>query len=384
MTHLSTGTAEIHAAKSSFFISGFAYSTWGLMIPTLKETLQLPADLLGLLLFCLGASACAAMPAAGILLRYYSCRRLITFFPLSASAALLILPLLPSPLFFPPFLILFGLSAGALDVVINLNGVLVEQGASRRIMSGMHAFYSIGCFTAGMLFSFLAATCGFSLFFISLTHTALIGGVLLLFHHHYLDEKSEDGSRSFLWPRGLVVLLGLMGCIGFLAEGGVMDWGGVLLIEDKGIPLQSAGLGYTFFSAAALLLRLLGDSLTIRLGEKTVLSGSIFFSALAFVGISLFSDFFLLLLSFALLGAGTANIIPILYSFLPRQKSMPLSTAVTALTSMGYAGILIGPSLLGFTAHHFHISTAFDLLALLMICQAFLAVLVFRHIGNRS
>lgn len=379
MTHLSIGTSEIRAAKSSFFISGFAYSTWGLMIPTLKENLQLPADLLGLLLFCLGASACAAMPAAGILSRYYSCRRLIIFFSLSATAALLILPLLPSPLLFLPVLSLLGLSIGALDVVINLNGVLTEQGSRRRIMSGMHAFYSIGCFGAGMLFSFLSAAFGSSLFSIALVHALLIWAVLFLFRRHYLGEKAGGGSRSFLWPRGLVILLGLMGCIGFLAEGGIMDWGGVLLIEDKGIPLQSSGLGYTFFSAAALLLRLLGDALTERFGEKTVLFGSIFFSALAFAGISICTDFTLLLASFTLLGAGTANSIPILYSLLSRQKSMPLSTSVTALTSMGYTGILIGPSLLGFTAHHFHISAAFDLMALLMVCQAFLAVLVFRH-----
>lgn len=383
MTRLSTGTAEIRAAKSSFFISGFAYSTWGLMIPSLKETLHLPADVLGLLLLCLGASACAAMPGAGILSRYVSCRALITSGSLAASAALLILPLLSSPFFFLPVLALLGLSIGALDVAINLNGVLTEQASGRRIMSGMHAFYSIGCFAAGALFSLLAASCGFSLFVISLTHTALIGGLLLLFHRHYLGEKAGGGVRSFLWPRGLVVFLGLMACIGFLAEGGVMDWSGVLLTEDKGIPLGSAGLGYTFFSAAALLLRLAGDTLTERLGVKAVLSVSILLSALAFAGISVFSDFPFLLGSFALLGAGTANIIPILYSLLSHQKSMPLSMAVTALTSMGYAGILAGPSFLGFTAHHFHISTAFDVLALLMVCQAGLAILVFRHMGRK-
>lgn len=381
---ISAGTREIHAAKSAFFISGFAYSTWGLMIPSLKETLHLPADLLGLLLFCLGASACAAMPAAGILSRYYSCRALIVSLSLAASAALLILPLLPSPFFFLPVLALLGMSVGALDVTINLNGVLTEQASGRRIMSGMHAFYSIGCFAAGALFSFLAASLGFSLFSISLIHTALIAALLLLFHRHYLGEKAGGGSRSFLWPRGLVVCLGLMACIGFLAEGGVMDWGGVLLIEDKGIPLRSAGLGYTFFSASALLLRLAGDRLAERVGEKILLSSSIVLSALAFAGISLFSDFPLLLASFAMLGAGTANIIPILYTLLSRQKSMPLSMAVTALTSMGYAGILLGPSLLGFTAHHFHISTAFDLLAFLMVCQGALSILVFRHIRGKK
>ncbi len=375
---------EIYAAKSAFFISGFAYSTWGLMIPALKETLHLPADLLGLLLLCLGASACAAMPAAGILSQYVSCRALIAACSMTASAALLILPLLPSPFFFLPVLALLGLSVGALDVAINLNGVLTEQASGRRIMSGMHAFYSIGCFAAGALFSLLAASYGFSLFFISLTHTALIGGLLLLFHRHYLAEKAGAGAQSFLWPRGLVALLGLMACIGFLAEGGVMDWSGVLLTEDKGIPLGSAGLGYTFFSAAALLLRLAGDVLIEHLGEKTVLSASILIAALAFAGISISSDFFLLLGAFALLGAGTANIIPILYSLLPRQKSMPLSTAVTALTSMGYAGILAGPSFLGFTAHHFHISTAFDLLAFLMACQAGLAFLVFRNLEKEK
>ena len=54
---------------------------------------------------------------------------------------------------------------------------------------------------------------------------------------------------------------------------------------------------------------------------------------------------------------------------------MPISAAVTSVTSLGYTGVILGPALLGFVAHG--ISAVFELVALLLVIEAGIAKYVF-------
>ena len=47
------------------------------------------------------------------------------------------------------------------------------------------------------------------------------------------------------------------------------------------------------------------------------------------------------------MGLGLANIVPTIYSLTKYQKVMPINAAVTAITSMGYTGVILGPAVLG-------------------------------------
>jgi hypothetical protein len=66
-----------------------------------------------------------------------------------------------------------------------------------------------------------------------------------------------------------------------------------------------------------------------------------------------------------LVGIGCSNIVPVLFSAVGRQRSMPQSVAVPALTTLGYAGILAGPAGIGFVARHSGLVVAFLWLAAL-------------------
>ena len=56
---------------------------------------------------------------------------------------------------------------------------------------------------------------------------------------------------------------------------------------------------------------------------------------------------------------------------------MPFSAAVTAITSIAYTGVILGPALLGFVAHGINISAVFKLVALLLVIEAGIAKYVF-------
>jgi hypothetical protein len=72
------------------------------------------------------------------------------------------------------------------------------------------------------------------------------------------------------------------------------------------------------------------------------------------------------LAGFALVGFGASNIVPVLFSLTGRQNVMPSGLAVAAVVTVGYAGILIGPALIGFVADATGLPAAFGLLAVLL------------------
>jgi hypothetical protein len=69
---------------------------------------------------------------------------------------------------------------------------------------------------------------------------------------------------------------------------------------------------------------------------------------------------------FVLIGLGAANLVPVLFSQAGRQTLMPPGLAIAAVTTTGYAGILVGPAAMGFVSHATSLPTAFWMLAVLV------------------
>lgn len=75
-----------------------------------------------------------------------------------------------------------------------------------------------------------------------------------------------------------------------------------------------------------------------------------------------------------------AFLVPVFYSLLGKQDAMPLSTAVPAVSTLGYLGVLMGPAAIGFLAHAIGIADAFLFLALLVAVEMGIAAYVFRSV----
>lgn len=380
LQNISVGSKEINAARIAFFIPGFIISTWAPMIPIIKNRLNIEADILGLLLLCIGLSAFFTMPVAGILGKKYGCRKVIITASIIMSLVMVALSILPNIISYALALIIFGSSMGIMDVNMNVNAVIVEKIAEKRLLSGMHAFWSIGCFASAGLFSLLA-TIGLSVPVIAILHCIIIFAILFGFSSHFLDYKSPGGEKAVAIPQGIVILFGILACICFLAEGAVMDWSGVFLTEEKNVELSLAGAGYAVFSVAMLVMRLLGDKTVQTLGERKAVIGGAILAAASFSLLVTANNIYLSALAFVGIGLCAANIVPVLYSLLKYQKDMPISAAVTAITSLGYTGVILGPAALGFIAHGFGIAAVFELLALLMLLEAFIAIYVFKKLN---
>jgi len=89
----------------------------------------------------------------------------------------------------------------------------------------------------------------------------------------------------------------------------------------------------------------------------------------------------LLYAGFFAIGIGAANIVPVFFSLMGKQNVMPIGAAVSAVSTMGYLGILAGPAAIGLVSHLVNLQAAFGILAALCLLQACVGMHVFRRIS---
>jgi predicted MFS family arabinose efflux permease len=337
------------ATRIIFFVLGFAAGGWAPLVPFAKERLRLTDGGLGLLLLCLGAGSIVAMPLAGALAARFGCRRVlmaalaiaVLAFPLMAIAA----PVgaLAAALF------LFGAALGSMDCVINMQAIVVERERGQPMMSGFHALYSLGGVAGAAVVSGL-----FAIGAPVLVSALCVSAILLLAGAAswpgLLARSSDQPGLAFALPRGVVLVIGLFCFVLFLAEGSALDWSAVFLRTVRGAAPAQAGLAFVAFSAAMTTGRLVGDRIVGRIGQlRTVTFGAAFAAGgLAFA--TLAPGWLAAAVGYALVGAGCSNVVPVLFTLTGRQKAMPESAAVAAVSVFGYAGVLAGPAAIGLVA----------------------------------
>jgi len=361
-------TKDLRPAKRAtqifFLLCGLAMSSWAPMVPFAKDRLKLNDGRLGLLLLLLAAGSICTMPFTGRLISRIGSRWVMIASAIIMALALPALLLLNSFFGMATALFVFGAGIGAIDVAMNTHGTVIENYTRKPIMSSLHGLFSVGGLIGPLLIGLFIKT-GLN----PVAGAMVVSGAILIlvFNKHSLlltkhEEISlnnsvvanavQNAGRS-VWLNGSVLFLGLMCFITFLTEGAVLDWSALLLRDFKAVDKALAGLGYAFFSVAMAVMRLTGDKIVARFSSKTVVvTGGI----IAFAG---YSCILLLtwvpgvLLGFVLIGVGAANIVPVFFSAAGSIKNVPGAAAISVMSTIGYAGMLAGPALIGLLAQHF-------------------------------
>lgn len=354
------------ATRLSFFAAGFTMAAWAPLIPYAKAQLNASDAELGVLLLCLGIGSLIAMPITGYISAQRGARGMIL---LGGGTLVLFLPVLmlaQTSVALGAALFVFGAALGTIDVAMNVHGAKVEREGARPMMSGFHAMWSVGGIAgAASMTGFL--TLGLSPLVSAVLGAVIAAAALMVAAPRLQRARATDTAPAFALPRGIVLLIAVLSAIVFLTEGAILDWGALLSVERDLLPKAQAGLGFLLFSVAMTAGRLVGDRLVARIGALATLfwGGLIVVAGLALItagpGVALS------LVGFVLVGLGAANLVPVLFSAAGRQSVMPPALAIAAVTTTGYAGILLGPALIGFAAQASSLATAFWGVAVLML-----------------
>lgn len=359
----------ILATRLGFLIAGLGLAVWAPMVPYVRQRIPMDDATFGLLLLSVGLGSLLCMPLTAWLTSRFGIRRTIIGNTLMQMLALCGIIWADQLWLMTVTLFCFGGSMGMLDIALNVQGLAVESRSQRRMMAGFHGMFSLGTIVGSLLVTLLLMA-GLSPV---LSPLLAVLCILLLFIWAlpgFLDRRTRDDREGLRWPGWWIILAGLMCFVVYLAEGAILDWSALFLIQYRQLEPSSAGLGYAAFAGMITLGRFLGDDLTLRLGQtRVIVLGSLLAGSGILLGL-LTAHWSLSLIGYGLCGLGAANVSPLVISSLNRQKRMPPHLAVTMATTIGFAGVLAGPAMMGAVAHYTSLVHAFALVALGLLLVA--------------
>ena len=351
--------SSIQAARwaviAMFFINGAMFANWVSRIPQIQEGLALSDGGLGLVLLGIAVGVLVALSLAGGLIARYGSHRITTLGAVLICLLLPALAVMPTAAALWVNLFLFGAAMSLMDVAMNAQGVEVERKLGVPVMSSFHAAFSIGGFVgAGIggamaLFGiaplphFLTVSAGFLLL------TGLTAGKLL---PKEIDPQAAETVHEavFQLPPRVLWPLGIIAFCAFITEGAMADWSGVYLKNVVGATAGVAAFGYAAFSLTMTVGRLLGDSLTVRFDPvRLVQMGGLIATGGLLLAI-IFPATLPVMLGFAAVGAGMSVIVPLTFSAAGNTPGLPAGAGIAGVATLGYAGFLAGPPLIGLVA----------------------------------
>jgi fucose permease len=368
---LRTATGATYAA---FIGAGFAFASWASRIPQVRTRLDLDPSALGLVLLALAAGSVIALPLSGPLVHRAGSRRTVTVMSLLLAVSLVVVAVgsVTGVVVLVVGLFLMGLSNGAWDVAMNVQGAVVERHLGRSIMSRFHAGFSLGT-VGGALIGAAMVALDVSVAAHLAAVAVVVGlGVPVAVRGYLSDVDSwTDGDAETRGPGALAawreprtLLVGLFVLAFAFAEGSANDWISVALIDDHGTSAEVGTLGFAVFLTAMTVARWAGPPLLDRYGRVPVVrllavlsvTGLLLFvfgtPAVAFVGALLW-------------GAGASLGFPVGMSAGADDPARAASR-VSVIASLGYCAFLGGPPLIGLLGQHVTVLRALLVVAVLL------------------
>ena len=372
------------AGKGAFLLTGMGIAPWASIMPFVKDNLELNELYYTFLLLCFGIGAVVGMPLAGPLSKKFGVKRVLTlsFVSLFICVAAISIPSIDY-ISCALVIVIWGASLGVTEVANNIHGTYFEEISKEHMLSGFHAFETIGCLLAAFVFPILLVL-DIQVFYVSLC--VCIPSVILslcidrgLLNTHGIKEEKSKNNVQKLPVRTLIVVSGFACMLMYLCEGLVYDWSGVYLFDKCKVSLNTASLGYVFFQITVALFRLKGDLLINLIGPTKVLVIGSIFAFISLFLISLSHNPYVVIVLFALLGICVANIVPVIISNAAQNCGEDKAKAISLVGTLGYAGVMIGPAVLGFIASIVSLDAIFAFSGFLMIVMGALCFVALKH-----
>src|SRR3546814_10458411 len=139
-------------------------------------------------------------------------------------------------------------------------------------------------------------------------------------------------------------------CIG--PEGAVIDWSALYLREELGASVTASGFAFAAFSLTMAVMRFAGDLVRDRFGAIRTLQACAIISVIGLLVAGMANSDTMAVAGFALAGIGISNLVPIVFSAAGNLPGLQPGIGLPVVTTMGYSGILIAPSAIGFIAEY--------------------------------
>lgn len=369
------------AVAAAFALNGVLLGCWASRVPAVAANFGLGEGGLGLLLLVMGVGALVSFPVAGKLADRFGAVRVTRWIAAVYLVSIMLVGVAPVVPVLALALFMFGMSHGAMDVTMNAWAAEVERHMGRSVMSSFHAMWSLGAgLGAAGGFAATSLDAPVALHFIAAPIlAALLFGPFLRIDWTSRTRSGGAGDPVFAFPRGALVLVGLIALGAGLGEGAAVDWSAVFLSEVLGASENGATLGYAVFSVTMVAMRLCVDRLITRHGPRRVALASGLLAASGYLLCATAAALPTALLGFVLMGMGYAAVIPLAFSRAAADPEIPPGQAIASVATLAYGAMLIGPPAIGFIADIASLRLSFVLVALFALLIAALSPVLGRR-----
>ncbi|HEX6468444.1 MAG TPA: MFS transporter [Streptosporangiaceae bacterium] len=370
-------------ATAVFFLNGLTLSTYIVRLASLKDAHHLTDGQLGAIGMLFAVAALASMQFVGPL-----AARIGT--PAVLRGCLAVLPVLLAAVGlargaagFTVAVTALGAVHGATDAAMNAHAVTVERRAGRPVLNGCHAAWSLSAVAASLAATATARYGVPSAVHLGIAAAVLLAGGLLLGPFLRSGPAGAPAAspapaasgrarpRRGGWSR-TIIGLGLGGTVLMICEGAALGWGAIFLHDSRGASLGLAAAAVTAYTAGQTCGRIAGDRLTARHGLAPVFRTGGLIAACGLALAVLTPSAPVAVAGFAIAGFGASVLIPLAFSAVGQADAdgRDAATLVSRFTTFTYAGILLGPALIGAAAELIGLAMTLAVLVPLLIAVA--------------
>ncbi len=383
---------------SYFAFAGFAWASWVVRLPEIKNLIQVNTSQLGLILLVGSIGSLIALIGSNRFIERFGTKLSLiggyTLFTSSLIAAGFAASL-HAPILLAVFSFFIGFGVGFADVAQNVDGSQIEQSMGKSLMPRLHASYSLGTL-AGAGYGSVGAWLHLSIQWQTWVMAPVFAALLYFTVRHLPKETGKlirdtlsaatttspsqsaqrQGSLRLLFGTSLFLIgLGIFSIT--LVEGASNDWLALSLVENYAASPANAGVGYAFLVGAMTITRFFGGNLVDLWGRDVILRRAalvgvagillIIFAPVWFGSLALYVGW----VASALWGVGVALAFPLFLSAAGEGKESARRVALVA--TCGYTAFLVGPPLLGFLGQTIGLLNMFFVLAGCLILAAIIA-----------
>ena len=349
---------------TAFGLFGFLYGVWQVLLADLAGDLELSPGPLGVALSAGFVASLPAMLAGGRAADRWGRRPVVVVAGAGMALAWVGFAVVGSFPVLVGLLLAFYAASGVYDVGINAAAMAAEQRTGRRLLPLLHGAFSGGG-AAGALAAGALVSAGAPFRILYLAVALLVGALMVLIRSGGLafDQGREEAApvrrgRFGLFRERAILLVAAVTALGFFLEGAMENWSAYYLRESLALPALLGASGAAIFHGAMLVGRLGTAGAVGRFGRAATLRGA-GLGASGGIALALATERApLILAGFLVAGLALSAVAPVTFSLAGDLAPTRAGEASAVITTLGYGGFLLGPSLIGGLAEATSLRTA--------------------------
>ena len=371
---------DIVSCRALYFNLSFYIGLWTIRVPTIKDQLQTDYIGIGYIMATFAFGSILIMIFSNTIIKEISSKKAIGISGITQAVLWPIAPLIYQLDIFLFYAFVFGLCYGLFEVAINLQASNIEKRERKSMMSGFHAFFSLGLLSGSFVTSLLLEF-NVSFFMNTITYVIILLPLHILFVKYLQkDQKTVEknkGSVFFWWPL-FIIILAFITIADSFTEGGIDSWAALYMRDAIGVEGFKIGIPAICFNLFMVFGRLIGDKIRDKLGVYKFLLGLMLMTLLGLVIIISYNTIVSSIIGFSILGFGISSIIPLAYSLASKIEGIDSAVGISIISICAYGVFMIAPAFMGYIAKYLGINYVFSPM-IILFSIAFLVIIIFKN-----